>query len=95
VKIPIEVHIDNVGVIWLANNRTTSERTKHVQIRENFVREFLEDGKISIIFVRSKDNDSDIFTKNTTKDIFCTHQQKMIIDKKEISEKQTKKEEEE
>ena len=30
VELPITVHVDNVGAIWLFNNRTTSDRTKHI-----------------------------------------------------------------
>ena len=30
VEMPITIYVDNVGAIWLSNNRTTSERTKHV-----------------------------------------------------------------
>ena len=29
VELPITVYVDNVGAIWLSNNRTTSDRTKH------------------------------------------------------------------
>ena len=27
VELPITVHVDNAGAIWLSNNRTTSDRT--------------------------------------------------------------------
>ncbi|KAL7577258.1 hypothetical protein ACA910_003579 [Epithemia clementina (nom. ined.)] len=64
VKLPIVVHVDNVGAIWLANNQTTGDRTKHIDVRAHYVREFLVDGKILIEFVKSTNNDSDIFTKN-------------------------------
>ena len=47
VELPITVHGDNVGAIWLSNNRTTSDRTKHIDIRTSFVKEYQEDGKIS------------------------------------------------
>ena len=30
VKLPITVHVDNVGAIWLSNNHTTCDRTKHL-----------------------------------------------------------------
>ena len=30
VPLPFKVHVDNVGTIWLANNSSVSERTKHV-----------------------------------------------------------------
>ena len=48
VELPITVHVDNVGAIWLSNNRTTSNRTKHIDIRTSFVKEYQEDGKIII-----------------------------------------------
>ena len=70
VELPITVYVDNVGEIWLSNNRTTSDRTKHIDIRTSFVKEYQEDGKIMIKFVRSEDNEADIFTKNTTNIIF-------------------------
>ena len=39
VQLPITVHVDNFGAIWLSNNRTTSDRTKHIDIRTSFVKE--------------------------------------------------------
>ena len=70
VVLPITVHVDNVGAIWLSNNRNTGDRTKHIDIRTSFVEEYQEDGKIIIKFVKSEDNEADIFTKNTTNIIF-------------------------
>ena len=46
VELPITIYVDNVGAIWLSNNRTTNERTKHVHIRTAFVKEYQEEGKI-------------------------------------------------
>ena len=66
VELPITVHVDNVGAIWLSNNRNTGDRTKHIDIRTSFVKEYQEDGKIIIKFVKSEDNEADIFTKNIT-----------------------------
>ena len=70
VELPIVVHVDNVGAIWLSNNRTTSDRTKRIDIRTPFVKEYQEDGKIIINLVKSEDNEADIFTKNPTKRLF-------------------------
>ena len=75
VELPITVHVDNVGAIWLSNNRNTRDRTKHIDIRTSFVKEYQEDGKIIIKFVKSEDNEADIFTKNTTNIIFQKHQE--------------------
>ena len=55
VKLPITVHIDNVGAIFMATNHTSSDRTKHVDVRYHFVREFIEDGVVKIKFIRSKE----------------------------------------
>ena len=78
VELPITVYVDNVGAIWLSNNRTTSDRTKHIDIRTSFVKEYQEDGKIIIKFVKSEDNEADIFTKNTTNVIFQNNQKKLV-----------------
>ena len=86
VESPITVHVDNVGAIWLSNNRNTGDRTKHIDIRTSFVKEHQEDGKIIIKFVKSEDNEADIFTKNTTNIIFQRHQEKLVWDKKEVNE---------
>ena len=64
------MHVDNVGAIWLSNNRNTGDRTKHIDIRTSFVKEYQEHGKIIIKFLKSEDNEADIFTKNTAKHRF-------------------------
>ena len=84
VELPITVHVDNVGLIWLSNNHTTSDRTKHIDTRMSFVKEDHEDGKIIIKFVRSEENEVDIFTKNTTNVIFSNHQKKLVWDKANV-----------
>ena len=85
-ELPITVHVDNVGAIWLSNNRNTGDRTKHIDIRTAFVKEYQEDGKLIIKFVKSEDNEADIFTKNTSSTIFRRHQEKLVWDKKEVIE---------
>jgi hypothetical protein len=67
---PIIIKVDNVGAIYLANNYTSSQLTKHIDIRQHFIREFIEDGILKVIFVKSEDNDADIYTKNTTEELF-------------------------
>ena len=78
IRYPIIVRVDNVGAIYIANNYTTSQRTKHIDVRTHFVREFIEDGIIKIIFIKSEDNDADIFTKNTAEELFQRHINKFM-----------------
>jgi hypothetical protein len=78
----MRVYVDNIGAIQLANNATSGTRTKHVDTRIHFVRELVQgDNKIMTIeFVRSADNQSDTFTKNTTQDIFWKHTSQYMVD---------------
>ena len=57
VPLPIKVQVDNVGAIWLANNSSVSERTKHVDLRAHFVRDMIKDQVIEINFVKSAENE--------------------------------------
>ena len=47
------------------------------------MRQYIRDETVMIEFVRSCDNDSDIFTKNTTSEIHYRHSEKLIWTKKE------------
>ena len=78
VELPIIVRVDNVGAIGLSKNLSTSQRTKHIDVRYNFVREFVEDEFIKIIFVKSKENHADIFTKNTNREVFEKHVENFV-----------------
>src|SRR5687767_2153975 len=57
--------------IWPKSS--TSQRTKHVDVKYHFVREFVVDGEVKVIFVQSEDNIADIFTKNTMNKAFHWH----------------------
>ena len=55
-----------------------------MDIRYRFVQEFVLDRFIKVIFVRTEDNDSDIFTKNLGGDLHERHSKKMIVGKGEM-----------
>jgi len=83
VELPIRVNVDNIGAIFLAENQNSSDRTKHVDIRYHFIRQYIKNGTIMVEFVRSSENDSDIFTKNVTSETFSRHSEKLIWTKEE------------
>ena len=62
--LPIKVRVDNIGAIWLVNNSGVSERTKHVDTRAHFVRSYLIYKVVTIEFVKSTEDISEIMTKN-------------------------------
>ena len=64
VKYPVMVRVNNMGAIFMASNITITCHTKHVDIRYKHVNEYVEDGVVKIVFVKSADNDSNILTKN-------------------------------
>jgi hypothetical protein len=78
VKLPIIVKVDNVGAIYLANNAVSGPRMKHVDIRYHFVRDLIEEGIIEVAFVKSEENDSDVFTKNLGEELFKKHTKKFM-----------------
>ena len=79
-KLPIHVYVENIGAVFMANNQSTSTRTKHVDICTKFVTQYIEEGTIKIKFIHSGQNDSDIFTKNLGSVLHNTHAMKMIRD---------------
>ena len=65
----------------MSENISTTNRTKHVDVLYHFVRKFIEDGFVKIVFVRSKENAADIFTKNVSGEIYNYHWSTMVIKK--------------
>ena len=81
VKYPVTVRVDNVDAIFMASNITNPCHTKHVDIRYKNVNEYVEDGVVMIVFVKSADNDSDILTKNFSAKLNEKPSKKMVIEK--------------
>ena len=75
---PMIVEVDNTGAIYLGLNRATGQRTKHIDIRYHFVREFIDEGIVKIVFVSTKNNDADVFTKNVTSEIYDRMKDKLL-----------------
>jgi hypothetical protein len=73
VELPIIVKTDNVGAMFMAQNSSSGVKTRHVDTRYHFVRENLDDRIIKIEFIKSVENQSDIFTKNVTQEIYERH----------------------
>jgi hypothetical protein len=73
VKLPVICRVDNKAAIFMTENATTTARTRHIDIKHRFVTQLVEDGFLKIVYVMSKDNLSDGFTKNVTVDIYNSH----------------------
>ena len=64
---PLILNCDNQGAIALAKDNKFHMRTKHIDMRYHFIREVVEDGKVTVQYIPTGDNVSDIFTKPLTK----------------------------
>ena len=62
-KEPLTIMGDNQGAIALAKDNKFHLRMKHIDLRYHFIREAVEDGKISMKYIPTSDNITDIFTK--------------------------------
>jgi len=60
---PTIIYEDNQGCIAMAKNPVNHERTKHIDIRYNFVREKVEDKTIVVKYLETGEMLADILTK--------------------------------
>ncbi len=57
------VYCDNQGAIKIAHSLSSSGRTKHLDIRLQFIKQMISKGKVKVEYVPGTSNIADIFTK--------------------------------
>ena len=50
----INVHVDNVGDIFLSENTSVSQWTRYIDVSCHFIRDYVEDGTVKVQFFRSE-----------------------------------------
>jgi len=60
----IPINGDNQGSIFIGSNPTQEKRSKHIDIRYHYIRQCVEEKKVSLYFVEGAENPADMFTKN-------------------------------
>ena len=65
----------------MASNITTICCTRHVDIRYNYMNEYIEDEVVKIIFIKSAGNDSDILTKSLSAELHKKHSKNVMAEK--------------
>ena len=73
VKLPMILEIDNQRAVALANNWSAGGRTRHVDVRQNFLRKLKEDGILLVKWIPGPSNDADLHTKNLSGSDFKKH----------------------
>jgi hypothetical protein len=85
VKLPIIVRCGNFGATFMMENSSSGVRTRHVDIRYHFVYEHVVDDFIKIVFVKSCDNDANLFTKNVSKHTSTKHMKNFLRKMEDLS----------
>ena len=83
VNLPVDVRIDNVGAMFMSENVASTPRTRHMDARYWWITDLQESGIIKVSFVPTKDNLSDIGTKNVTGDVFDRICPELMVEKPE------------
>jgi hypothetical protein len=78
VNLPITVKTDNVGAMFMTQKASSGVRTCHIDTCYDYVKENWEGGIINIEFVKSIENNSDIFTKNVSQEIYDKYVTKFL-----------------
>ena len=61
--IDVNIAVDNQSAIMLSKNPVFHQRSKHIDIRYHFIRDFITKGLIVVYYIESSKNTADMFTK--------------------------------
>ena len=67
-KIPI--FCDNTSAICISKNPILHSKSKHIEIKYHFIRDYIQKGILNLNFVKIDHQWADIFTKPLSKDRF-------------------------
>jgi hypothetical protein len=60
---PAIIRGDNQAAIKIASNQTGAAKVKHIDVREHYIRDRVDEGEIKLEWIGSKDNMADMLTK--------------------------------
>lgn len=66
----IVIHWDNSAAIDISNNPIFHSKTKHISIKYNILKEKVEANEVRLVYVNTKEQIADIFTKPLPKGSF-------------------------
>ena len=67
---PVILYCDNKSAINISKNLVMHAKTKHIAIKYHYVRKLVEDKKMKIEYIHTKEQIFDIFTKPLPKDTY-------------------------
>ena len=73
ITVPTKIYCDNQATLQLIDNRVHHSRTKHIALRQNFVREHKDSNELDPQYIATTLNISDMFTKPVNKSTMDSH----------------------
>ena len=70
IKDLVVIFYDNTSVINISNNPMIHTKTKHVAIKQHFLKELVQDKEVRLEYVNTKEKITDMFTKPLPKEAF-------------------------
>ena len=75
----LTIYYDNTSAINISKNLVQHSRTKHIEIRHHFIREFVKDGTLTLEFIHTDDQKVDLFTKPLDRKRFEFLRQNIVV----------------
>ena len=83
---PFKLYSDNTAAISVVTGEKYLEKTKHLVVKVEFLRDQIRDGILEVEWISTHDMTADIFTKNLGRTTFEKHLGTMGLDKQENKE---------
>ena len=74
----IRIHEDNEGIIKMAENRFSSRRTRHIDVKHHMVRDAVDGGIVRVEYVKSREHHADVLTKAIDAKSFEKHERFLL-----------------
>ena len=74
---PTPICSDNQGAIFIAHEPVVQRRSKHIDIRFHYIREFVEEAQAKILYVPTEEMVADTLTKALPYESFNRHRIKL------------------
>ena len=78
VESPMVLEVDDKGAVDVCNNWTVGGRTRHVEVKQYFLRELKESGILKIQWRSGEEMTSNLFTKNLGGPLFEKHASEFV-----------------
>ena len=80
VKTPMILEVDNRGAVNLVNSFSVGRRTRHIDVKQCFLRKLKESKQLIVKWIPGTQNNANIFTKNLDGPLFKEYAEMLLGD---------------